>query len=343
MDLFTTNVPPEKLHPLFKKLIDPAYLPERLLIESWADGFYDRDGKFAKEFQTTFESCLWELYLFACLKERGAKVDFDHYAPDFVVETPQSFCMEATIAAPAVGGASPVGYNINDMPDDFNAFNSQAAIRIANSFSSKLKKYREGYAALSHVKDRPFVLAIAAFDRPFAHFASNRPAIAALYGLNYDEDAAIAQGPSATEIPSHHVSGAYKENGASVPLGLFLDDSASEVSAVVYSCLASWGKLRALADSPDSKSIYQTIHPSSLGILPEVRVTEKENYVEHLADGLYVFHNPYAKFPLRRDVFNHDRVAQIFIEDDELISVAPDDFLLLRMISSVIVKEADAA
>ena len=335
MDLFTPRVPLEKQHLLFKKLSEPAYLPERQVIETWAEGFNDRDGKFAKEFQTTFESCLWELYLFACLKQRGAKVDLTHYAPDFIVETPQNFCMEATIAAPAMGGALPVGYSMQEMPEDFNAFNSQAAIRIANSFSSKLKKYREGYAALPHVKGRPFVLAIAAFDRPFAHFASNRPAIAALYGLNFDEEAAIAQGPSATSVPSHQVSGALKENGASVPLGLFLDDSANEVSAVVYSCLASWGKLRALADSPGSKSIYQTIHPSALGIVPEVRVTKKVDYVEHLTDGLYVFHNPYAKFPLNKDVFNFERSAQIFVEDDELVSVAPDDFLLLRMIQTI--------
>lgn len=341
MKLFSTNLPPERLHPLFKKLCEPAYLPERRVIESWAVGFEDRDGKFAKEFQTTFESSLWELYLHACLKERGGKMDFSHYAPDFVVQTPQAFCMEATIAAPAMGGASAVGYDIKDLPADFNKFNSQAAIRIANSFSSKLKKYRESYAALSHVKNRPFVLAIAAFDRPFAHFASNRPAVAALYGLNYDEEASISQGPSATSIPSHQVRGAFKDNGASVPLGLFLDESASEVSAVVYSCLATWGKLRALADNPEAKSIYQTFHPPATGIIPEVKITKKEHYVEHLSDGLYIFHNPYARFPLDREVFNHARAAQMFVEGDELVALAPDDFLLLRMIQSVIVRDRD--
>jgi hypothetical protein len=51
-----------------------------------------------------------------------------------------------------------------------------------------------------------------------------------------------------------------------------------------------------------------------------------------------VFHNPYAKFPLGKDVFNFERSAQIFVEEDELVSVAPDDFLLLRMIQSITYK-----
>lgn len=39
-------------------------------------GFEDRDGKFVKEFQTTFNSSFWELYLFACLRDGlSCKVD----------------------------------------------------------------------------------------------------------------------------------------------------------------------------------------------------------------------------------------------------------------------------
>lgn len=335
MDLFTQNMPEERLHDIFKKLRHPTHLPERQVIESWAEGFHDRDGKFVKEFQTTFESSMWELYLHAYLKDVGAMIDFGCHAPDFVVTAPHEFCIEATIAAPPMGGEPAFGYDAHEIPDDFDAFNSQAAIRIANSFSSKLKKYRTSYASLPHVSDRPFVLAIGAFDRPFAHFASNRPALAALYGLSYDEEAAIAQGPSAKEIPSYMVDGAFKDNGSEVPLGLFLDDKASEVSAVVYSCLATWGKLRALADNPSAHSVYQTLHPAKEGIVPEMRVARKRDYSEHLADGLYIFHNPFAKHPLSLDALGHSRAAQMFVVDDELVTVAPDDFLLIRTIQSV--------
>jgi len=340
LDLFSISLPEQRLHPLFKMLADARHLPERHVIESWAEGFSDRDGKFVNEFQTTFESSFWELYIHACLKEFGASINFSHYAPDFVVEQPEAFCVEATIAAPAAGGQSAFGYDAAAVPNDFNAFNAQAAIRIANSISTKLKKYRSSYSNLSHAKDRPFVLAIGAFDRPFAHFASNRPPVAALFGLNYDEEAAIALGPDATEIPNYVVSGALKQNGAPVPLGLFLDETAHEVSAVIYSCLASWGKVRALADNPDAMSIYRTLHPSPQGIIPEIRVAKKRDYTEHLVDGLYVFHNPFASHPLDPQTFYHPRAANVFLnEDGSLDFQAPDDFLLMRMVQSVVLRD----
>ncbi|MES2149878.1 MAG: glycosaminoglycan attachment site [Pseudomonadota bacterium] len=341
MDLFATKIPEDRLHRVFQMLCDPQYLPERRVLEQWAAGFIDRDGKFANEFQTTFESSMWELYLHAYLKELGATVNFSHHAPDFVVDGPEKFCIEATIAAPAQGEASAIGYDARrDIPEDFGAFNAQAAIRIANSLSSKLKKYRTSYSKLSHVQDRPFVIAIAAFDRPFAHFAASRPIMAALYGVHYDEQAAIALGPDATEIPRVPVDGAYKNNGADVPLGFFCDDANSEISAVIYSCLATWGKIRALADNPHAHSIYQTFHPAEEGLIPVVRTTMKSEYSEHLLDGLHVFHNPFAARPLNVNTLGHDRLAQFVVKDDGLHILAPDDFLLMRMLRTVVARDA---
>ena len=62
----------------------------RSVIESWAEGFVDRDKKFVKEFQTRFNPCFWELYIFACLKELELAADFAHTSPDFVVA--DGFC-----------------------------------------------------------------------------------------------------------------------------------------------------------------------------------------------------------------------------------------------------------
>lgn len=340
MNLFDTNIPQERLHKLFQMVRGPQYLPERRVLEEWAGGFVDRDGKFINEFQTTFESSMWELYLNAYLKELGATLNFSHHAPDFVVDGPTKFCIEATIAAPAKGGEPAVGYDARAIPEDFGTFNAEAAIRIANSISSKLKKYRTSYSKMAHVHDRPFVIAIAAFDRPFAHFAVNRPIMAALYGIHYDEQAAIAMGPGATEIPQIPVVGAIKSNGADVPLGLFLDDSNREVSAVIYSCLATWGKIRALADNPEAHTVYRTFHPPDEGLVPVMRTALKSEYSEHLLDGLHVFHNPFADRPLDVATLEHERLAQFVMKDDGLHILAPDDFLLLRMLHTVITRDA---
>ncbi len=109
LDLFTPIAEDEKQHPLFKMMLQEQYKPEQDVLNSWAQGFEDRDGKFIYEFQTTFESSMWELYLHAFLKDLGAQTDFSHHAPDFVTELDRHITLEATIAAPPQGGEAPQG------------------------------------------------------------------------------------------------------------------------------------------------------------------------------------------------------------------------------------------
>jgi hypothetical protein len=148
LDLFTPRVPHQRLHPVFSLLLQPKHEPERQVLQDWAEGFLDRDGKFVIEFQTTFESSLWELYLHACLRELNLSVNFSFNAPDFVIERPSNLTIEATIAAPPRGGKKAYNYQPEDIPSDFNEFNREAALRICNSFDSKVKKYREEYSKL---------------------------------------------------------------------------------------------------------------------------------------------------------------------------------------------------
>ena len=334
LKLFTDVAAVQKQHPIYQMMKQDKYEPERNVLMEWARGFVDRDGKFDHEFQTTFEPCLWELYLFAFLKEIGASVDFNYDAPDFVVENGEQFTLEATIAAPAQGESGAHGYDLSSLPTDFNEFNSQATLRICNSFTSKVKRYRERYVNLSHVQNKPYVIAIASFDRPFSHLSAMRPVIAALYGLYHDEDATLASG--AERMISYNVGAVKKNAETNIDLGYFCDGTYSDVSAVVFSSLATWGKIRALADNKGALSIYKTFHPNPNSIHPIVRVAKKADYVEHLADGLCVFHNPFAKFPLNRQTLAHKRIAQGWVENDgELCFDAPDDFLLLRYLNSI--------
>ncbi|EJB3956202.1 glycosaminoglycan attachment site, partial [Escherichia coli] len=124
INLFEDVVSLEKQHPMYIMMKEERYKPEREVINQWAEGFQDRDNKFAKEFQTSFEPCLWELYLFAYLKELGLRCDFSYDAPDFIVNDPE-FCIEATIALPAQGDLGAHGFRMEDMPRDFNKFNSE--------------------------------------------------------------------------------------------------------------------------------------------------------------------------------------------------------------------------
>lgn len=315
-------------------LLEEKFAPERAVFEDWARGFEDRDGKFVEEFQMTLESGLWELYLHTALKCLGLQADMSFSSPDFVVTHPTRLTVEATIAAPPQGCKPPHGYTMEDIPSNFTEFNVDASLRICNSFDSKVKRFRSYYSALPHVVDTPFVIAIAAFDRPFAHFAAGRPILSSIYGLYHDE---AATPRDASRVVSYNVSAAPKSETVDIPLGLFCDATYADVSAVIYSSLATWGKVRALANNPFAKTIYTTYHPSRQSLLPEVRTQLKSAYSEHLLDGLFVLHNPFAKNPIPSGVLSHPRIAEIRVAPDgELIEAAPDDFLLVRTLMSVV-------
>ena len=61
--LFVSILSSEKLHPNFKYLAQEKEPCLREVLKEWANGFVDRDKKFVTEFQTTFNSSIWELYL----------------------------------------------------------------------------------------------------------------------------------------------------------------------------------------------------------------------------------------------------------------------------------------
>lgn len=334
MNLFDPVAPPEKWHLIFKLIMEPKYAPERAVLSEWAKGFVDRDNKFVYEFQTTFEACLWELYLFAFFKEQDFEIDFGQQAPDFIITKPTPVCVEAAIAAPAQGEQPPFGVGPPDIPDDLNEFNAQSILRICNSFDAKEKKYQSNYNKLNHVKGKPFVIAIASFDRPNAHLAANRPIMAALFGNYYDEEATIAV--QSNKIHNYEVAAVNKKAGVDIPLGLFVDETYKHISAVIFSPVATWGKIRALAINPDEPIVFTTIHPNEETIMPTVKKTAKRDYVEFLADGLYIFHNPFAETPIDRAVFKNERVAQFIPHPDGTLEVeAPDDFLIIRMVNSL--------
>lgn len=333
LPLFEDVAPSDRQHAIYKMIRDGDYEAERAVLLGWSEGFADRDGKFCHEFQVAFEPCLWELYLHAYLREIGASIDFSHASPDFVAHNSESFCVEATIAAPAKGQPPPYGFSVDDIPEDFNRFNSEAMLRISSSFSAKVKKLREGYSKLAQCENKPFVIAIAAYDRPFSHLAAMRPILGALYGLYHDEGETIRTG--ASEVVSYNIEGVVKSETTTIDVGFFCTPEFADVSAIIFSSLATWGKVRAVADNPNAPTIYTTFHPNPGELHPIVRTAKKSDYQEHLLDGVFVMHNPFANLKLSPNVLGHPRIAQCFVKSDgELDFIAPDDFLLTRFLMS---------
>jgi hypothetical protein len=312
MDLFTPIISEALQHPNFRSICAQQNGYNWDVLNDWARGFQDRDGKFVFEFQKTFDTCFWELYVFAVLKQYGLTVDFSHSAPDFVVTDNGGFNVEATVALHAKDATPEYMKYEEPIPQDLNEFNRRAILRIRNSIDGKHKKFSTSYRSLDHVKDRPFVLAITAVDSPHFFLASQRTIEAALFGYYVDEEKYLREGG---ELKGYEVESVAKDNGSSIDIGVFKNEEFKWLSAVMFSSCATWGKVRALSADPNPNIMFEAVKYNPNGAKPHFVRAKKANYTERLLDGLRVYHNPLATHPLDPGVFRNRDVFQSYYSE----------------------------
>jgi hypothetical protein len=347
MDLFTPIVAEEKLHPNFRFIIQPVFCaPELEVIRDWADGFLDRDGKFVKEFQTTFNSSFWELYLFACFKELGCSVNFSYETPDFSVSSPYSqFIAEATTAN------HPEGFR-PEWDKDLELFKNSnqeevlrlSTIRLLNAISSKHKKYLSKYSKLLHVQNKPFVVCVAPFDQPLFSLQDSLAIVRVLYAYEGTLTIPGNQEDETLIVGESRCFQVQKSPGVNLELGLFTDTRMDDISAIFFNTRATFPKVRALAGEGDYPIIFTG-----------ARMVQTENYTgfeqfcktrpqyhETILDGLHVLVNPFAKHPLDLRIFEGREVAihNYDPKTDSYLSEIPHGFLLQRMCNSIVSTEA---
>ena len=321
MNLFEKLVDDSKLHKNFKLILEVGHEQERDVLNNWIKGFPDRDGKFVKEFQTTFNSSFWEIYLYSLFQDFNFEFDWNCSRPDFSLKSNElEFIVEATIANNARGKKEEWNKDIFEVKDivevyddyleNMNEKNIYSIIRLANSFLTKLRKYRDSYGTLSHVKDKPFILAISPFEQPLSYHQYDRAIMALLYDYYVDEEAFRKNSEKyPNEPPAISLGSVEKENGSEILLGMFMDERAKEVSAVIFNPLATWGKVLSMSDK---MSVVQSRWVTDNGL--KMSINEKEL----IEDGLFVFHNPFAEYPLPKDIFDRERVCQVFMDKNTL-------------------------
>lgn len=315
MDLFTPIIDKDKQHPNFRSILERNPQTEIQNLLSWTEGFPDRDNKFIKEFQTTFNSSFWELYLYKVFKEYDFTFNWEHSTPDFHLSGNNiEFIVEATTAnkgdderpnewdkeeSTLTDIFNPEAYE--HYLNNTNEANRYSIIRLSNGILSKYRKYIQSYSKLSHVKNKPFVIAIAPFEQPFFYFQCSRTMMALLYDYYVDEEI-CRKNPEKYKIPPTQFLGYIeKDSGADIPLGIFNDDSMKEVSAIIFSATATWSKLMK--------------HKRSLNFLSVKGLSLMETTNELIEDGLFIFHNPYARKPLDKSVFRKERVCQVYLDN----------------------------
>lgn len=336
MKLFENVVPPEKQHSNYRMITSGMCGPELEVIQNWAEGFVDRDGKFVTEFQTTFNSSFWELYLHAAFRHLGMDIDFSHTAPDFVVSRgTRHFVAEATIASNAEGFTAEWQRDVSSQAIKaikIKEVIDLATVRLASAIDAKWRKFGQSYCNLEHVKSRPYLICVAPFDQPYFFMQSDNALRRVLYGheqiLHFDNPNTGIR----TIVGELRSTEFKKPSGSSVPIGFFRDDRMADVSAVIFSNTATFGKVRALTAQGEYPMLFMATRYNDHGLQPFQICAEKSDYKETLLDGLHVCLNPFAKHPVDEALFEGREVCVHRFDPDSGIysASAPHGFLFAR-------------
>lgn len=375
LDLFTPRVKETRLHPYFKRLIEEkSYQSVLVTIENWSKGMSRRKNeldKFIKEFQISFNSSFWELYLNNAFQDLGFEIDYSKESPDFYLIHSSGKIVNIEAVTSNNQASSDKDYYTQESVEKTieNKNINEAILKLLGKIKDKKdlflgkdgKKYP--YSKLEHVKDNPFVLAIAPFDTHFSYTQNNTLINQVLYGVLPPELADI-HNDSSKKIKS-----IVNKNGQNIQLGIFTNDSYKEISAIIFSNTATFGK--AISQSKMSNTTIRStrfrifelsdfiikygiesfgVNEVKLSKIHNVITTRipmddivfgsdvhfcdsNEHYETHL-DGLHVYYNPYAEIPLDNDLFNAYEITQNYFDTktNEMIPIHNDNSLVSRQV-----------
>lgn len=329
IDLFTLVVPVHKQHLYFAKLSqEEAFLPAKTIINELMSYFVDIDGNFVEQFQSTgFDARLWELYLNTYLTEEQLFFNREYNAPDFIVE---KYGKKVAIEAVIVGRKpdNPISvFKIESKhlhPSEIKEkHENEMPIKFGSPLYSKLKKE---YWNLEQVKGSPLVFAIADFHDDQSMQWSSSALINYLYGVkhefHHDENGRLIISP--LEIDKHEL------NGKKIPSGYFFQPDSENVSAILFSASGTISKFNRIGKQAgfgsDNIIMYRLgmchdCNPNSSLPKPFMyQVSTKTN--ETWAEGLSMFHNPNARFPVPEELF--PSIAHHHFDNGQIVSSLPE-------------------
>jgi hypothetical protein len=163
-----------------------------------------------------------------------------------------------------------------------------------------------------------------------------------LYGVthdfSYDENGRLII--SAAKLETHEYE------GKKIPSGFFLQENAENISGILFSAsgtLSKFNRMGRLAGFalPNTRMFrFGTKHnhdPNAALPLPFSIEIEPGKTIENWADGISIFHNPRAKFPLDPDMF--PGVAHHFFQDGMITSILPESHIYSSMTSNLLLTE----
>jgi hypothetical protein len=254
------QVDKEKLHPYFPILVNQrGHQAASQIIQEIVYSFYDVDGNFIKDFQTTgFDGRLWELYLHVYLYSAGFSIDKSYNAPDFMVSYwGEDYAIEAVTVNKSEKFDEPSPKNPQEA---FMLSRDYMPIKFGSSLTSKLNKR---YWEKEHVKGKPLILAIHDYHKASTIESlgsmtwSRNALVDYLYGtrMKYEIDAngkiilQLIKTEDGVE-PELETITHHKWKGKEIPSNFFALPEAENISAVLFSnnaTIATFNRMGTLA------------------------------------------------------------------------------------------------
>lgn len=329
INLFEDIIPKNKQHKCFKMLShDAKYEAARNIITEIANSFIDKDGHFEKEFQSNnFYARLWELYLHMYFNHNlNLQVLNEHHSPDFEISYfGKNLFVEATTVNPSQSEERPdppLSLNPKTIKRNLKNF---MPIKFGSVLSSKLKKK---YWEYDHVKNNPLIFAIHDYHSDISMTWSSSAILVYLYGV----DVKLKNGkPVVADIKKH------KWKGKEIESGFFYLKCSEYVSGVLFSNQATltkfnrMGRLAGLGSNfVKMRRVFFLLNPEPNAVQPiiEIKSLDDPDYEETWSEGLVMYHNPNALYPLSLEAFD-DIVQVLYDERDGLIQISHQPYPII--------------
>lgn len=326
-DLFQDLNNEEKQHPYFKLLKSNIALSSALkAIKEVSYHYKDIDGNFIDQFQSEngFDSRVWELFLFCFFREQFFSFKRNYNAPDYIVE---KFNQEIAIEAVIVSRKTEIESEPKSSEEIQKKLDNETPLLFGNALFDKMKKK---YWEKEHVKDKPFVIAIADFHDTMSMTWTYNALLDYLYGYRYEH----SFNEAAELIVKPVKIGDYtKSNGTKIPSGFFFQPDSENVSAIIFSSCGTLSKFNRMGKQAGLGSEVPILirvgafynHEPNAYKPKFITYQVNEDSNETWSEGTVIFHNPNAKIPLNPAFFD-DKVAQSFFEDELIYSKMPKVF-----------------
>ena len=246
------------------------------------------------------------------MKKCNIDIDWNYEHLDFIFIAPEKFYIEAVTSNKRFerehdynhgkGGIWEITKGYKDL-EEYDFIIRESITRNYYKIRDKVNYYNNKYKQNPWFdKNLPYVVALGSYSQEEYGREYIFPLLALLYGEIYRPSKCdFSEGEYILRLEDHGVDEKEK-----IPLNIFSLNEFSDVSAIIFSSAISLGKLSALNST--KKNFVHVWFDGDLK--KQFKITK--NYEEKYTDGLFVFHNPFARSPLSKSVFEYEHICQFF-------------------------------